>query len=270
LPPGQVDVPETAWLLELTTRCLCAGILARTLELLGRRQHLKPGALLGWHAATGTPGMLSRLSLWLFDHPRPLWVLWMRVGAASWCLALPGSSMAGPLLAALLLSQAYCNYRFFLIAQSADTMFLVGLAAVFVGSLDPYDAELGGVALTFFGLQVMLAYGAAGVDKLTAPAWRNGQRLIEVFKDSANRVEPLGGWLSRHRRASAALSWGVIALEVLLPVSVLLPEPVFWTLLAVGVSFHTMTAVTMGLHGFLWSFGAAYPGIYFVHRWLAH
>jgi hypothetical protein len=160
-------------------------------------------------------------------------------------------------------------HRFAVVYHASDTMFLVGLGSVFAAALDPADARLSAVALSFLGIQVLLAYVMTGKAKVTAAAWRDGSHLVEILRDSAFRMEPCGRWLSRHPLGAALIARGTIGLELAFPLGLLLPFPLFITLLAVGLIFHAAVAFIMGLPGFFWSFVAAYPGIYFIHQSIA-
>jgi hypothetical protein len=57
------------------------------------------------------------------------------------------------------------------------------------------------------------------------------------------------------------LSLGVIALELAVPLSLVLPAPFAEILLAGVLAFHLLAAVTMGLNTFVWAYVATYPAI---------
>jgi hypothetical protein len=252
-------------------RCVAAGILVRSIEVLANWQELAEDGMLGWRLplVPRTGGRMSRLERPFCRPSIARCVLVTRLAAAGACLWLPFSAAALPLALGLLLaSQAYYSRYWKPIATMADTMFVCGLAALFAASLDATSAPLREIALWFVGLQVLLAYFAAGLSKVRAAAWRNGTQLVHIFTASDFRSPLLRGVLTQHPALPVTASWLVIGLQLLLPFSILLPTPVFYLFLAAGLAFHATIAVVMGLHSFFWGFGAGYPGVYFIHRWL--
>lgn len=265
MPPGL----DSLTLVTLSLRLLAAGLLIQTLELLCLWRELPDRRLLGWQPTRGRLFGPNGKLLGLYRHPASLWVLAARAGAAAACLVLPFVSPALPwLLASLVAAQAYYNHRFRPIHQGADTMFLVGLCAVWVAALDPHDPPLRAAALGFLAFQVLLAYVMSGWDKLKSQRWRSGGLLPLIFCDSAHRFAPLGEVFTRRRALAFAANWSIILLELLFPVCLLLPQPGFLAVLAAGAAFHLIVAFTMGLHGFFWSFVSSYPAIYFIYTQL--
>lgn len=257
-------------LLTLITRLLCVGLLLQSIELLANARELRDDGLLGWRDLRGRlfgpQGKLRRLH----THPTPLLILAGRGLVAFLCLFLPFDAAVMPwLLGGLFGAQAYLNHRLKTIHEGSDTMFLIGLAAVAAAALEPAEPRLRVAALVFFAVQLLLAYFAAGWDKLRAASWRNGSLVTRALRHGAHRFEPLGNVLARRRLAAVVFSWHVILLELLFPLCVLLPWPAFWIFVAVGIAFHVAVAFCMGLHGFLWSFVAGYPALYFCARYVA-
>ena len=64
-------------------------------------------------------------------------------------------------------------------------------------------------------------------------------------------------------RLRVVLSWAVILGEVCFPLAVLLPARGVVAVLAVGLAFHLVVAVCMGLNTFVWAFVATYPAVLF-------
>lgn len=256
------------WLATLATKSLALGVTVSALEFLACRGKWPDDRLLA-RPGTGRTERLVRIERVLLQPKPTLAVVVARLVAAVVCLALPITHPAVPwLLGCLVAAQAFHNRRFVVAIQGADTMFLVGLAAMCAASLDPADASLRGVALAFMGAQVQVAYLTAALNKLRAPTWRDGRRLTAIAEAGPFRIEPLGSVLARRPAFAVVSSWTVMLLELLLPLSVLLPTPAFHLALAAGVAFHVLIAVFMGLYTFLWAFVAAYPGLYVIHEWL--
>ncbi len=258
------DDVDTLALLTLTVRMLSAGIALQSIELLVNARELRDDGLFGWQEPRGRLfGPQGRL-LWLHTYPVCVWLLALRAVAAIAGLMLPLFHPAMPgCLAALVATQAYHNHRMKLIHEGSDSMFLIGLGAVLTAAMDRDDPRLRAAALWFFAGQVLLAYFAAGWDKLRAPAWRDGTLPTRALRHGAHRFESLGDFFAQRPAVARVFSWHVILLELLFPLCVLLPPSVFWLFAGAGVLFHAGVSFCMGLHGFFWSFVAAYPAVYF-------
>lgn len=260
-------------LLGLAQRIGCIGVLLQSTELLANRRELEEDGLLAEEATPPSPSTagLAR-TFWrrLQRYPGCAWVLAARALLAVAGLFLPfGSPLTTTVLAGLLLAQLYYHRRFAIIGSDSDIMQLIGLGAVFVGGLPGGTPVMKAAALGFLACHVLIAYVASGFDKATSRRWRSGARVALTFQYSMYRLRPLGDFLASRPVVARAASGGVILLELLFPLCLVLPSPGFWIFLAAGLAFHATIAFTMGLHGFFWSFAAAYPGLYFVHGWVA-
>ncbi len=261
---------ESGQLLGLSLRICCIGVIVQSAELIRHRRELREDGLLGWVGSDAPAPLLGRLIRRLHREPAALFILVQRALLAAVCLALPdGSALVAGALALLVLSQLYYHRRFAVIASDSEVMQLICLGACLAGNLPGSTPRLQAVALGFLALQVLIAYTASGVDKLSSPAWRSGLRLRLSLLHSPHRCVPLGEWLGRHGRVAEVTSWAVALVEITFPLCLLLPEAGFWGYLAAGLAFHALVAITMGLHGFWWAFGAAYPALYFLHSLLA-
>lgn len=254
-------------LLALSLRIACVGVVLRSLALLLNFQHLADSGLLGWNPETRARKALAWRFRVLLCHPGCVFLLIAQLAAAGVGLML---GLEGPaaiwVAGALLLLQAWYNYRFAVVVQGADTMFLIVFGAAFASAFDSGSILLTQAALAFLGLQALLAYALSGRSKVTSPAWRDGSHLIELLRASANRMESIGQWLARHPGLAKALARSVITLELLFPFAVLAPSPLFVVVLSCGLLFHGSIAIVMGLPGFFWAFGAAYPALWYLHQ----
>jgi hypothetical protein len=116
------------------------------------------------------------------------------------------------------------------------------------------------VALGYLALQLTLSYFMAGAVKVVNPAWRNGQALTDVFFFSAYPVsESLRRWHT-WPRLLWVMSWAVMLLELLFPLS-LLNRTALCIALALTAAFHLANACLFGLNRFFWIWLAAYPSL---------
>ena len=109
-------------------------------------------------------------------------------------------------------------------------------------------------ALTLAQVQVALLYLIAGISKLGVPEWLDGTALFYIFRNVTFGVPP---WLSPIASAVtnapvgvAALTWGALAIEIVIGLALLLPKQIRPFLLASGLLFHDMIALSMGLVSF--------------------
>lgn len=117
------------------------------------------------------------------------------------------------------------------------------------------------MALLLIQVQVAGLYLDAGVAKLGVPEWANGTALFYLFHSVIFGAPP---WLSPLLSAItgapvgvALLTWGSIALEIALGLALLLPKRLRPLLLASGLLFHDMIALSMGLISFDCAMSAA-------------
>lgn len=257
-------------MLEWSARICCAGLFIQSLELIRLWRHLRDDGVFGWTgASSATRPALARLAGRWHRFPQCLVLLGLRAAAASAVLLLPlHASATWWLLLLLLILQTYCNRRFHLLRENADAMFLAGLATVVVGLRPGGSASLALGAAAFLSFQVGLAYGAAGWVKLRSGAWRNGSYLAAVLEERG--VFAPGSPTNRPygRTGVIVVTWTVIAFELLFPVAVFLPTPLFGLFVASGILFHAAVTLVMGVHGFWWSFLAGYPALCLVHDFL--
>ncbi len=109
-------------------------------------------------------------------------------------------------------------------------------------------------ALLLIQVQVAGLYLDAGIAKLGVADWANGTALFYIFRNVNFTAPP---WLSPVLSAItslpvgvAALTWGAVALEIMLGIALLLPKPARPYLLAGGLLFHDLIAISMGLVSF--------------------
>lgn len=263
--------PDVLAALTLSARVCSVGILLQSLELLSQHSELKNRRLLGWHGAQKATNVFRRAAQWAQGYPMNGLILVWRALAAGTLLVLPEiAGTAGAfLLASLFVAQLHFNRGSGWFFANSDHMNLACLAGLSVAALPHASETSRGIALAFVGFQACLGYVASGVDKLTTPHWRTGVRLVHIAQDSSHRIPALGEVLVRQPWLARTLAWGVVLLEILFPLSVVVPSAGFWLIIAGGLIFHASVAILMALPGFFWAFAAAYPALYFIREWLA-
>lgn len=123
------------------------------------------------------------------------------------------------------------------------------------------------LAFGYLALQLVLSYFISGWVKVVNPEWRSGRALRDVFQFSAYPVsESLREW-SNKPRMLYAMSWGVMAFELLFPLALFSQAGLVFALI-ITASFHFSNACLFGLNRFFWIWVSAYPSILWFQDWL--
>lgn len=141
----------------------------------------------------------------------------------------------------------------------SDRMGTLVLSCLLLGQLAPsvYWRE---VAFGYLAIQLMLSYFISGWVKIINPDWRSGQALSDVFSFSAYPVSESLRRLANRPRLLFFLSWYVILLELLFPLSLLNSNSLI-AMLFITASFHFANACLFGLNRFFWVWLSAYPSL---------
>jgi antimicrobial peptide system SdpB family protein len=109
-------------------------------------------------------------------------------------------------------------------------------------------------AIVLMKIQVAALYLDAGIAKLGVADWANGTAMFYLFRSVLFApppwLTPITGAVTGTATGVAAVTWGAIVLEIALGVALLLPARLRPFLLAAGLLFHDVIALTMGLISF--------------------
>jgi len=112
----------------------------------------------------------------------------------------------------------------------------------------------------YLALQAMFSYFKSGCAKVIYRDWRTGQALVDVFSLSVYPIsEATRRWASRPRLL-CAMSWAVILLELLFPLTMLSPITLAIGLM-LAMSFHLANFIMFGFNRFVWVWAATYPSL---------
>lgn len=248
----------------------CAYAATSALEWLALRGELADGGLLSWeNQRVASPGLWEgrsgRVLAALYRHPkvRALYLLQLALACTVVFTLRDGPTVA---VCALFLVTWLISQRTMAGQDGADQMALLVMLALSIWVLVPTPlAQLAAVA--FIAGEGLLSYLIAGVAKLSEPGWRDGSHLAAIFRTDAYGLKPIGDLLLRRQPLAAALSMGFICWECTVPFAMFAPRSVAYAYLAIGLVFHVMNAVVMGLNTFLFAFSATYPAtLYLLKR----
>jgi hypothetical protein len=254
--------------LALSMRLAGVGILVGGLELLSFRSILRDEGLMSWEigslrAKSLCSGISGRFwDAWL-RYPVFIWTVVLRVIVSAIIIVSPDRTLLYTATSwmvwwLLFLFTKRNHYG----QDGADQMLLIIFFATAVSRLHHavWATEL---ALWMCAIQCMLAYSVAGVAKLSALGWRNGEFLPAVLGTKLYGTSWAAGYLRKSPRTALAMSWAVMLWEISFPLVFLLPWPWGVPILALGLCFHVANAWLMGLGSFLIAFTAAYPAVLF-------
>ena len=253
--------------------------LVGTSLLVGGLENLAAGALyrsdglLSWEVLSTQGGAIRNpVRRWVLDRlygARGVRFLNTLLIVSVLLLAWPGLPVLACLLAAgtallirLLLANR-CPYGMDG-SDQMETMVLAGLVITFV--LRQWAPEAAPWGLYFITGQCVLSYLASGVSKLASPIWRDGTAAMKVFGTYTYSAPSMALLMQRAPALGVPLCWSVMLWETAFPLALFLPQGGLLGFLAVGVVFHFMNAVVMGLNKFFWAFLATYPAVWYCHR----
>jgi hypothetical protein len=244
-------------------RLASVSVAISTLELLARPELYQRGHLMSWEVGQlrspryvrGTSGRwIGRL----MAYPMFRALLALRLAATIALLLRPGARPAGGLRFVVTASSIGMTMRSPFGWDGADQMSAITFAGLTTASCLP---ELKADVQRFFALQLCLSYLASGAAKAVSSQWRSGDALTGIASTRMYGDERLYRLLRERPRCARLLSRGVIAGECTFPLVLAAPRRARRAILAAGLLFHGVIALTMNLNTFFWSFAAAYPAL---------
>lgn len=125
-------------------------------------------------------------------------------------------------------------------------------------SLSPFVLKIG---LLFLSGQLIIAYSTAGWLRIIQPTWRNGSDLLLVIRQHTYGNKLIWEKAREHPAISKYASLTILIFESSILFALFLPLNYFILYLCLGVLFHLLNAIIMGLNTFFWTFLATYPAI---------
>lgn len=117
-----------------------------------------------------------------------------------------------------------------------------------------WRAVLGTSAFWILRLQLLLAYAATGLHKLSGTYWLDGTAMGIVATDPAYGM----AWLADVPWLATMSTWMVLVFQLTFPIAVWFKRPrIPW--MVMGIVFHLGTAISLGIPEMALAFVAAYP-----------
>jgi len=119
-------------------------------------------------------------------------------------------------------------------------------------------SKLSLIVQAYFCSQMVLCYLASGFVKMYSKVWRTGECLSGIFSTDAYG-HPAMMHIFRFGSIAFVAAWIVMIGEILIGLSSLMSDTIFYSSLIFGVLLHFSFALFMGLNKFFWTWLAAYP-----------
>jgi hypothetical protein len=166
-------------------------------------------------------------------------------------------------LPGLLVVSAVLYLRAFLAMAGADQFNTILLFLLTPCTLFPSPA-LQAISLVAIAGQVIICYFSNGLVKALAPGWWDGSHLKTLLQTGNFSRK----WAARFAAVTDTsifrlLGSMIVIWELSAVLALFLPLPLLWAYLGIGILFHLINAVVMGLNTFFWSFVSSYPAILF-------
>jgi hypothetical protein len=155
--------------------------------------------------------------------------------------------------------------RSFLTVTAADQLNSILLFCLTACRWFP-SARFETLSLCAMAAQVLFCYLSNGLIKALEPGWRDGTSLRSILQTEDYSRKVLAGVAEKiDLRLFRLLSYVVIVWEIGAVTTPFLPRVEVWVYLSMGVLFHLVVALVMGLNTFFWTFLSTYPAILFLN-----
>ncbi|ARV16643.1 hypothetical protein [Polaribacter sp. SA4-12] len=143
--------------------------------------------------------------------------------------------------------------------QITKIVFVVGVIAYGFNTQNIYQ-----ISLYFITSLLFVAYLTSGWIRILQPTWRNGKDLMVVLRQHTYGNKTAWKLGKKHPKLIGFVSLLILIFECFIPITLILPIEWVFFYLFLGVLFHFMNAVILGLNTFFWSFIALYPALIWV------
>jgi hypothetical protein len=269
-----VDEPMA---IKLTLLAVALGSCLTSVEYLYAlsRDGLGSRSLFAWEICGCRQGWLFRglpaqLMNWCFQ-PSPFAALMIvRIAGCVALVALTDRCILAALSLGLTLLAGLLSIRHEHGKDGADQMMIILSTGVFAYLVFDPESPWRWTGIIFISGQAALAYFVSGAAKLISKEWRTGRALPNVLTTTIYGSPKVGKTIRQWPVACMVLTWWVMVWEVSFPLLLISPPQYRWMWLAAGFSFHTGSAVLMGLNTFLIAFVGTYPAMLLTAELLRH
>jgi hypothetical protein len=250
------------------TRIAALGLLLVTCQWLWNWRLLRSHDLFSWHLLRTRRGFTqkgwtARVGDALLHFPQFVVVLVICAVAAGFLVVHPESAPVSPyVLTAIVVTTLLTHLRLFPYgATGADRMLFLIFGALWLLQLAPASTLAQQGCLWFLALQVTLSYLTSGVCKIVSADWRCGKVMSRILQNPYFVTERMARELRRHTNMPQWVSWGGMLWELTFPLFFIISWSWGGVFLLVGLLFHLLNAVILGLNTFVFAWLATYPAL---------
>lgn len=120
------------------------------------------------------------------------------------------------------------------------------------------------VGIIFLALQLIIAYSTSGWIRILQPTWRNGEDLLVVLRQHTYGNRFIWNIGKKYPKLIKYTSLSILIFESIALLIVFMPIKVVVLYLSIGIVFHLLNAIIMGLNTFVWSFIPLYLSYFWV------
>jgi hypothetical protein len=256
---------------ELTRMFCCGGLALATLEYLSVGSHFASDGIFAWQVLRTRyrpiPSVLLHIRDKLYSEAGVKTLLWTRLLLLVLALIPNRNPYYSPILfGSILIVSLVFNYRLMFGTDGSDYMLTILLVGLTICSL-PYPGWRS-IGFCFIAAQSVLSYLTAGVAKARSRTWRSGEAICNIL-DTATYGSRIGvGLLKDSRLMQRAVCWATILFECTFPLVLLAPRRTILLFFGLGIMFHVLVSVFMGLNNFVWAYLGTYPAIWLTRSYL--
>lgn len=239
-----------------------------SLELFGIRDRYQDGGMMNWRVSrvylNGTFGisLIEPLLKNIMTTVTARTVLGVAVIAAA---GLDLSFLLiGTFGALLFLTDVVLVYRHGGGLSGAYQMSLVVNAGVAIAAFAPANSLIQFGAVAFIAVQGVLGYFISGAVKAVGDDWRRGDAAMLVLSTATWGHPWAYEQAKKYPRLASLASRGTVVFEIAFPIVLFASPPVMAVIMGAAIAMHLSISFTMGVNGFLTSFTATYPAIYYI------
>lgn len=254
----------------LVAKIASIGVIIDSLELLKNWVRFRNNNLFSWQKIKQNKrisvgkNFFSRITNKLLDYPQVLTLFVARAIASIFIIScgefswITNISIWYIYLSTILLFKTRS-----LIRPGYSALSQVIFALLSLATLAPSSELIGTVCLWGISIQSVLAYFENGSTKIKLDHWRNGKAISLIFELPPYYNPRLSACLHKHTLIAKAGAWSVVVFECLFPITLISGPTILFTFLTLGIVFHLVNSITLGLNSFFWPFLASYPAIIF-------
>jgi hypothetical protein len=184
------------------------------------------------------------------------------LGLVAAVLTLPDNRLAAAVLtlttlSLFLLTKSRASYGL----DGADHMYLVVFLGLAIFQVMPSGSIASLAGILYIAAQSSISYLIAGIAKIRGPSWRDGSAISGILTTKIYGNATAAALLQGRSALGRLMCWSVIAFEVTFVTSIVADPRMMWTILMVGLLFHAINTVLMGLNSFFFAFVSTYPAI---------